>query len=348
VLGKKEAGWSMLNFPLFPVEASTIAGHVDALMLFVFLVALFFASLIALLIIFFAVRYHHGSHADRSNPSHSNLAIELIWTGIPLVIVLGIYVWGAQVYVRMSQPPANAITMYVVGKQWMWKMQHPEGRREINELHIPVGYPIRLLMTSEDVIHSFFVPAFRVKQDVLPGRYTSVWFQATEAGDYHLFCAQYCGTSHSGMVGKIIAMTPPNYERWLSGASATAPAGAPAVPAASGGAPMSGGGPVLRALNPTMVTAGASLFKDFKCGDCHKSDNSGKGPPLEGLFGHKVDLEGGQAVVADEGYIRESILNPNAKVAKGYKPLMPTFQGQLEEEEILQLITYVESLKGSK
>jgi cytochrome c oxidase subunit 2 len=316
----------MLNFPVLPTGSSTIAGHVDALMLYVFLVAVFFATLIALLIIVFAFRYHHSTGADRSNPQHSNLTIELIWTGIPVALVMTMYVWGARVFLQMEQPPANAIPMYVVGKQWMWKMQHAEGRREINELHIPVGYPIKLLMTSEDVIHSFFVPAFRVKQDVLPGRYTSIWFQATEPGEFHLFCAQYCGTSHSGMVGKIIAMPPADYERWLIGAAA----------------------PSTKALNPTMITAGASLFKDFKCGDCHKSDNSGKAPRLEGLFGRKVELEGGQSVVADENYIRESILQPNAKVVKGYKPVMPTFQGQLEEEEILQLITYIESLKGSK
>jgi cytochrome c oxidase subunit 2 len=321
----------MLSFPLFPPEASTMAGHVDALMLFVFVIALFFATLIAFLILFFVIRYHHRTQADRSNPSHSNLAIELVWTGIPLFLVLGIYVWGAQVYVQMSQPPPNAITMYVVGKQWMWKMEHPEGRREINELHIPAGYPIKLLMTSEDVIHSFFVPAFRIKQDVLPGRYTSVWFQATTPGEYHLFCAQYCGTSHSGMIGKIVAMTPSDYERWLSKATGMTVAFSAADP-----------------HDLTMVAAGATLFKDFKCGDCHKSDNSGRGPRLEGLFGSKVTLEGGQTVVADDAYIRESILLPNAETVKGYKPVMPTFEGQLREDEILQLISYVESLTRSK
>src|ERR1019366_8222103 len=277
----------MLNFPLFPSEASTFAGHVDALMLFVFLVALFFAALIALLIIFFAIRYHHPTKVDRSNPQHSNLTIELIWTGIPLILVVAMYLWGAQVFLEMRQPPANAIQMYVVGKQWMWKMQHPEGRREINELHIPVGYPIKLLMTSEDVIHSFFVPAFRIKQDVLPGRYTMVWFQATHPGDYHLFCAQYCGTSHSGMVGKIIAMTPPEYERWLAGPAAAPAMAAPGAVPALAKESVTGAPP--KALNPTMLAAGATLFKDFKCGDCHKADHSGKGPALEGLFGRKVE-----------------------------------------------------------
>jgi cytochrome c oxidase subunit 2 len=242
----------------------------------------------------------------------------------------------------MRSAPANAIEMYVVAKQWMWKMQHNEGPREINELHIPVGYPVKLLMTSQDVIHSFFVPEFRVKQDVLPGRYTDLWFQATRPGEYHLFCSQYCGTSHSAMIGKIIAMTPADYGRWLGGgtAAAAAPSPAPAVsaqPKATG-----------EKLNPTMIAAGAALFKDFKCGDCHKSDRSGQAPPLQGLYGSKVALEGGQTVIADEGYIRESILEPNAKIVKGYKPVMPAFKGQLEEEELLQLITYIKSLKGTK
>jgi len=193
-----------------------MAGRVDLLMLYVFLIALFFASVIALLIIFFAVRYHHSAKVDRTQTAHGYLAIEITWTLIPLLLVLSMYVWGVRLYLDMNRPPANAIPVTVVAKQWMWKMQHPEGRREINELHVPVGYPIKLLMTSQDVIHSFYVPAFRVKQDVLPGRTTMAWFEATQPGEYHLFCAQYCGTSHSAMVGTIVAMTALDFERWLS------------------------------------------------------------------------------------------------------------------------------------
>lgn len=327
----------MLNFPLFPVNASTIAGHVDALLFFAVSVAVFFAALIALLIVVFSIRYHYHTKVNRDHPVYSHVPIEIIWTIIPLGIVLVMYFWGARVYIRMRQPPADAIPIYVVGKQWMWKIQHPEGRQEINELHIPVGYPVKLLMTSQDVIHSFFVPAFRVKQDVLPGRYTTEWFQAAQPGEYHLFCAQYCGTSHSAMVGRIVAMMPADYQRWLSAGVAAAVAPTTAAPK---------GGPAAKTPSPAMVAAGEKLFKEFGCISCHKSDNTGRGPALEGLFGKTVPLEGGKSVVADEAYIRESILQPNAKIVKGYKPIMPTFEGQLEPEEINQLVAYVESLRA--
>jgi cytochrome c oxidase subunit 2 len=233
----------------------------------------------------------------------------------------------------------------VVGKQWMWKVQHPEGKQEINELHIPVGYPVKLLMTSQDVIHSFSVPAFRIKQDVLPGRYTTEWFQATQPGEYHLFCTQYCGTSHSAMVGRIVAMTPMDYQRWLGGGTAAA---APAATAVATAVAPTGGAAAAKALNPAMVAAGEKLFKEFGCISCHKSDHTGQGPALEGLFGKTVQLEGGKSAPADETYIRESILQPNAKIVKGYKPIMPTFEGQLEPEELNQLITYIESMKVKK
>jgi cytochrome c oxidase subunit 2 len=330
----------MPTFSLWPQQASTLAGRVDLLMMFVLGIAVFFAALIAALILFFAIKYHHRTDADRTDPPTQNLTIELIWTAIPLGIVLVLFVWGGQLFVQMRQPPANAIEMYVIAKQWMWKMQHPEGPREINELHVPVGYPVKLVMTSQDVIHSFFVPAFRVKQDVLPGRYTDIWFQATRTGEYHLFCAQYCGTSHSAMIGKIIAMTPADYGRWLGGGTEAAAPPSAGVPAPAKAA--------AEALNPTMVAAGAGLFKEFKCVDCHKPDRTGKGPPLLGLYKSQVALEGGQTVTANETYIRESILEPSAKIVKGYKPEMPAFKGQLEEDELLQLIAYIKSLKGSK
>jgi cytochrome c oxidase subunit 2 len=318
----------MWNFPLFPEQASTIARKVDSLFAFLLLVTAFFSLLIALLITFFAIKYHHQSKADRRNAVDSHLVLELVWTSIPLAIAMGIFVWGARVFYEMTTIPANALEIFVVGKQWMWKIQHPEGRREINTLHVPVGQPIQLTMISEDVIHDFAVPAFRMKQDVLPGRYTKQWFQATKTGEYRLFCNQYCGTSHADMVGKIIVMTPVDYEHWLSGGVS--------LPT-----PVAGAG--------TTVAAGDNLFnKVFNCVSCHNPDGTGQGPSLHGLFGHKVKLEGGATVIADEGYIRESILQPNAKIVKGYKPVMPTYQGQLEETDIIQLLAYIESLKGSK
>jgi cytochrome c oxidase subunit 2 len=217
----------------------------------------------------------------------------------------------------MRVPPKNAMEIYVVGKQWMWKIQHPEGNREINELHVPVGRPVKLIMTSQDVIHSFYIPAFRIKQDVLPGRYSEQWFEATTPGEYHLFCAEYCGTSHSGMIGKVIVMEPADYEKWLMSASATGIA---------------------------MAANGAELFERYGCRTCHRQDSGQRGPALDGLFGKQVKLAGGQTIVADQEYIRESILNPSAKMVEGYAPLMPTYKNQLTHEQVNQLIEYVRSL----
>src|SRR5579872_668831 len=315
----------MLNFPLFPEQASTLAPQVDMLFAFLMLVTAFFSLLIALLIVFFSVKYHHKSKADRLGAVDSHLPLELVWTGIPLAIVIVVFVWGARVFYRMKTIPPNALEVFVVGKQWMWKIQHAQGQREINALHVPVGQPIELTMISEDVIHNFSVPAFRMKQDVLPGRYTRQWFQATRTGEYSLFCDQYCGTLHAQMTGKIIAMPPIDYERWLSGGAASS-SGSTSSSAADG----------------------EKLFtSQYNCISCHKADGTGQGPSLRGVFGRTVALEGGQTVTADEGYIRESILQPAAKIVKGYKPVMPTYQGQLGEEDILQLTAYIKSLGGA-
>jgi len=220
-------------------------------------------------------------------------------------------------YLRNARAPAGTVEMYVVAKQWMWKIQHPEGKREINELHVPIGVPIRMIMTSEDVIHSFYIPAFRIKQDVLPGRYTTMWFQPTQAGEFHLFCAEYCGTEHSKMGGTVHVMEPGDYERWLTGGVA----------------------------GESMAAAGAALFESLACSSCHRAEGGGRGPALEGLLGTQVQLEDGRKVLADETYLRESILNPRAMIVGGYQPLMPTFQGQVSEEQVLQLIAYLKSMK---
>jgi len=216
----------------------------------------------------------------------------------------------------MKRSPANTIDIYVVGKQWMWKIQHPEGKREINELHIPIGQPVQLTMASEDVIHSFYIPAFRTKKDVVPGRYTTLWFEANKLGEYHLFCAEYCGTQHSTMIGKVTVMEPDAYQNWLSGGI---------------------GG-------ETMVQAGERQFQQLGCHTCHKEVSGGRGPSLVGVYGKPVQLDNGGTVTADEAYVRESILNPQAKIVHGFKPIMPTFQGQINEETLIQILTYIQSL----
>ncbi len=304
------------NLPFFPQQASTQAGQVDALYFFLLAVTAFFSILIATLVISFAIRYRRRHRDEVGVPIHGSLALEMLWTVIPFFIVMVMFVWGAKVFFNAYRPPAGAMEVYVVGKQWMWKIQHVDGQREINELHVPVGRPVKLIMGSEDVIHDFFIPAFRVKADVVPGRYNVLWFTATKAGRYHLFCAQYCGTSHSGMVGWVIAMEPADYEAWLAGGKAT----------------------------DSAVATGAKLFQDLACNSCHRTDSQARGPMLTDLFGRTVELQSGASVVADESYIRESIVNPQAKIVAGFQPIMPTFQGLVSEEQLLQLIAYVRSL----
>jgi cytochrome c oxidase subunit 2 len=310
------------NFPLFPVEASTVAEHVDSLYFFLVAVSGFFAILIAVLVVTFAIRYRRRSEDELPKPIHGSLRLEMTWTLIPFAIAMIMFFWGASVYLEISRPPDDALEVFVVGKQWMWKLQHLEGRREINELHVPIGQPIKLTMTSEDVIHSFFVPAFRIKADVVPGRYTTTWFQATKAGRYHLFCAEYCGTEHSGMIGWIDVMEQADYQAWL-------------------GAPQTG------ETGPPVASAGEGLFQKYGCVTCHRAGGSGGlGPALVGLYGSTVRLRNGRTLIADDAYIRESILNPRAQVVAGYKPVMPTFQGQISEEGVLQLIQYIKSLSS--
>ena len=305
-----------MSFRLFPVEASSISAEVDQLLFFLLAVAAFFTVVIFAAILFFAIRYRRRSDNELPRPIHGSIPLEIVWSVIPFGLSMVMFTWGASVFFRERRPPDNALPIYVVAKQWMWKLQHPEGQREINELNIHVGRPVKLTMTSEDVIHSFFVPAFRTKQDVVPGRYTTTWFTAIKPGKYHLFCAEYCGNNHSGMGGWIYVMEPQDYEAWLSG-------GTPGA---------------------TLAENGQKLFENLACANCHKSDGTGRCPDLTGLFGKDVKLADGSTVKADEGYIRESILRPEAKIVAGYQPSMPTFQGLVTEEGVLQLIEYVKSL----
>ena len=302
--------------PFFPEQASTFAGHVDALYLFLIAVTAFFSLLIGTLVVVFAIKYRRKSPDEVALEVHESGLLEIVWTVIPFGLVLVMFFWGAKVYFQITRPPADAIEIYVTAKQWMWKLQHTDGRREMNELHVPVGSPVRLIMASEDVIHSFFVPAFRFKRDVVPGRFSTAWFEARKLGKYHLFCAEYCGTRHSNMIGWIYVMTPADYQAWLSG-----------------GTP-----------GETLASAGAKRFVEQACNTCHGEQKGARGPSLSGLFGRTVRMQSGQTLVADEGYIRESVVNPQAKLLEGYPPIMPTYQGLISEEGLLQLTAYIKSL----
>ncbi len=303
------------DFPLWPARASAEAGNVDALYIFLLALSAFMCLAIFSMILVFATKYRRrrGIVAEQIEGSS---ALEITWSVIPLVIFMVIFVWGAVIYFHGRTPPQGSSEVYVVAKQWMWKLQHQEGQSEINELHVPVGRDVKLIMTSQDVIHSWFVPAFRIKQDVLPGRYTTAWFRATKPGVYHLFCSQYCGTMHSGMIGQVVVMEPAQYQDWLSGGGASG----------------------------SLAASGESLFQQLGCSTCHRSDTQGRGPNLVGLFGKAVQLEDGRTVMADENYLRESILSPGEKVVRGFKPIMPVFQGLVSEEQLNALVAYVKSL----
>ena len=325
----------MWDFPLFPAQASTIAGGVDTVYFIMVGLSTLFATAVFVTIIFFAVRYRRQADVDRSRPVFESGRLEFAWSFIPLILGLAVFAYQAKMYFDLYRPPNEAMEIYVVGKQWMWYIQHPDGQREINELHVPVGQPVRLIMTSQDVIHSFFVPAFRIKQDVLPGRYTSIWFEPTEVGRFHLFCAEFCGTDHSNMIGSVVVMEPANYQEWLSqniGEAAPLTAGEEAAPA--GGQEEAG---------QSMAAAGEAIFNQLGCATCHQPAG-GIGPSLTGVAGEPVELESGEAVTADEDYLRESIINPHAKIVSGYNPVMPTYEGQLSEEQLQQLVAYIKSL----
>jgi cytochrome c oxidase subunit 2 len=307
-------------FPLFPPSASTVAVEMDLLYGFIVLVCSFFTVLVAALVVFFAVKYRRRHPDDVGADIHGSLSLELTWTFIPFVLSLVMFAWGASLFYRLASPPADAMELFVVGKQWMWKVQHPEGVREINEMHVPIGRPVRITLGSEDVLHDYSIPAFRVKMDVVPGKLTTLWFEATVPGRYHIFCAEYCGTKHSGMIGEVIAMQPQDYEVWLAGGRSTG----------------------------TAVQNGERLFSDLTCITCHKADSTGRGPSLLGVFGSQVELSNGRTVTADENYLRESIMNSQAKIVKGYQGLMPAFQGMVSEENLMQLIAYIRTLKPAE
>jgi cytochrome c oxidase subunit 2 len=304
------------DLQLFPEAASTIAGRVDALFWFLTGMTVLLSGAIAIAIVVLGIRYRKAANVDRA-PYSPSIWLELSWILVPIPILLLIFFWSSELFLEMQRAPKDSMEIKVVGRQWMWKLQHPSGQREIDELHVPTGRPIRLTMISEDVIHSFYVPAFRVKQDVLPGRYSTVWFQANQPGTYHLFCAEYCGTNHSKMVGKVIVQTPSDYQNWLGGKSND---------------------------RPPEVT-GAELFERFRCGSCHGPQApENRAPLLTGIFGKVAPLKDGGMAQVDDAYLRDSILRPSAKVVAGFQPIMPSYEGQITEEELNDLIAYIKTL----
>jgi len=292
-----------------------MAAQTDALVLFLVAVTGFFTLVIFILIFSFAMKYRKEKHPVAADILGSNV-LEVTWSIIPFGIFMMMFVWGAIVYMQEVRPPANAMEIFVVGKQWMWKFQHQEGQREINQLHVPLGRDVMLTMISQDVIHDVFIPAFRVKRDVLPGRYTTLWFRAIKPGRYHLFCSQYCGTMHSGMIGEVVVMEPAAYQAWLAGGNAEG----------------------------SLASTGQKLFQQLGCATCHRFDTQGRGPNLVGVYGKPVLLDDGRTVTADDNYIRESVLTPGAKVVAGFKPIMPSFNGTVNEEQLLSLVAYVKSI----
>jgi len=296
-----------------------MASDVDQLYWFIIGVTAFFGILVCVLVVYFAVRYRTDDPLKIGAPITGSIPLELAWSVIPFLISVVIFVWAAQVFFDLYRPPDQTLEIYATGKRWMWKFQHLDGKAEINALHVPVGRPVKVTFTSEDVLHSLYFPSFRTKADAIPGRYSTVWFEATKTGEWHIFCAEYCGTRHSGMIGMVTVMEPAAYQAWLSGNE--------------------GGG--------TLASRGERLFSELACNTCHLNDGSGRGPSLVDKFGAQEQLANGSIVNVDETYVRESILTPQLKVVAGFQPVMPTFQGLVNEEGVMALIEYVKSLQSS-
>jgi cytochrome c oxidase subunit 2 len=306
------------HLPIYPEQASSVALEVDLLYLVWVGLSIFFSVVIATVAIYMMVHYRRRGPGQVGAPETHAPIVEALSMTIPFAIAMAMFVWGAKVFVDLKRPPDDAVEYFAFGKQWMWKYQHPNGLRQINDLTIPVDTPIKVTMTSEDVIHSFFVPAFRVKQDVLPGRYTTVWFTATKTGQYHMFCAEYCGSEHSLMGGTVTVLDRGEYEVWLR-----------------------------RESDPNRASpasTGEELFSSLACVTCHAGADSSRGPALHGLFGREVRLASGETVRADDNYLRESIVAPMSKIRAGYQPVMPTFAGQVNEEQLVDLVRYLKTL----
>ena len=303
------------NSALFPREASTIAPYMDSLYLFLVAMTIVGVLLVLCLIVAFSVRYRKARNPVATQVEGSTL-LEATWTIIPLGIFLVAFVWGALLYFRIYTPPVNSMNIYIVGKQWMWKAEHPGGQHEINALHVPTGQPIQLTMISQDVFHSFSLPDLRVKREVIPGRYTTVWFEATTPGTYHLFCTQYCGTDHSKMIGELTVMTPDDYKKWINESTS----------------------------GMSLAQNGERIFASMGCNACHSGNAAARGPNLAGVYGSRLQLTNGQQVLVNDAYIRDAILNPSQHVTAGYSPIMPTYQGQISEDGLIDLVEYIKNL----
>jgi len=303
---------------LFPAEASGISPYVDALYVFLLLMTVVGTVLVAVLLFVFSIRYRREKNPVATQIEGSTL-LEATWTIIPLAIFLVTFVWGALLYFRIYNPPANAMNIYVVGKQWMWKAEHPGGQHEINALHVPTGQPVQLTMISQDVFHSFSIPDFRIKREVIPGRYSTVWFEATQPGTYHLFCTQYCGTQHSGMVGEVTVLTPDDYKKWLQQSNS----------------------------GMSLAQNGERLFASMGCNSCHSGTAAARGPNLAGVYGAKLTLTDGSQVLVNDAYLRDAILNPSQHVTAGFAPIMPTYQGQISEDGLIDLVEFIKNMQSN-
>src|SRR5277367_5238144 len=303
---------------LFPREASTIAPYADALYFFLLTITVIGLVLVATLVFGFSIRYRQSNHPVAEQVEGSTL-LEATWTIIPLALFLVVFVWGALLYFRIYTPPANSMNIYIVGKQWMWKAEHPGGQHEINALHVPTGRPVQLTMISQDVFHSFSIPDFRVKREVIPGRYSTVWFNATTPGTYHIFCTQYCGTNHSVMIGEVTAMSPDDYEKWTQTSTS----------------------------GTSLSQNGERLFASMGCNACHSGSAAARGPNLAGVYGSKLQLTNGSEVLVNDAYLRDAILNPSQNITAGYAPIMPTYQGQSSEDGLIDLVEYIKSMQSN-
>jgi cytochrome c oxidase subunit 2 len=300
---------------LFPREASTIAPYMDELYFFLLAITVVGLLLVGAILFTFSIRYRKSVHPVATQIEGSTL-LEATWTIIPLAIFLVCFVWGALLYFRIYNPPVNSMNIYIVGKQWMWKAEHPGGQHEINALHVPTGQPIQLTMISQDVFHSFSIPDFRIKREVIPGRYSTVWFEATTPGTYHLFCTQYCGTNHSAMIGEVTVLTPADYKKWTEESTS----------------------------GMSLAQNGERLFASMGCNACHSGNAAARGPNLAGVYGSKLALTNGSQVLVNEAYLRDAILNPSQHITAGYAPIMPTYQGQLSEDGLIDLVEYLKTL----
>src|ERR1700675_4706015 len=308
----------MTNFALYPPEASKIAPQMDALYFFMVLVSMIGMTIVILLVTSFSVLYNKKRHPVAVQIEGSTL-LEATWTIIPLGLFLIMFVWGALIYFRVYTPPANAMNIYVVGKQWMWKAEHPGGQHEINSLHVPIGRNVQLTMISQDVFHSFSIPDFRVKREVIPGRYSTVWFNATTPGTYHIFCTQYCGTNHSVMIGEVTALSPDDYEKWTQESTS----------------------------GMSLAQNGERLFASMGCNSCHSGSAAARGPNLAGVYGSKLQLTNGSQVLVNDAYLRDAILNPSQHITAGYAPIMPTYQGQISEDGLIDLVEYIKNMQNN-